>query len=123
MFLYAALRIPIDVFREYPTSLLGLATGQSLNIATAAAGAGLVAWSLRRRAPAAEGVDRAASPAPTIERPLWWRRVAFALLAGFALVIPSDWTQDVPERYGARHPGLEHSWLYPDLPAEARDPG
>ena len=30
--------------------------------------------------------------------------------------IPSDWTQDVPWRYGKRHRGLEHSTLYPALP-------
>jgi len=32
LFLYAFLRIFVDLFREYPTSLLGLATGQVLNI-------------------------------------------------------------------------------------------
>jgi hypothetical protein len=29
------------------------------------------------------------------------------------MVIPSDWTQDVPERYGKRHPGMMHSRFYP----------
>ena len=38
LFLYAFLRIGVDVFRVYPTSLLGLATGQALNIATSAIG-------------------------------------------------------------------------------------
>ncbi len=33
----------------------------------------------------------------------------------FCLTIPSNWTQDVPARYGGRHPGLGHSWLYPKL--------
>jgi hypothetical protein len=32
------------------------------------------------------------------------------------LVIPSDWTQDVPARYGARHQGMTHSQLYPVVP-------
>jgi hypothetical protein len=32
------------------------------------------------------------------------------------MVIPSDATRDVPERYGRRHPGLEHSAIYPNLP-------
>jgi hypothetical protein len=39
----------------------------------------------------------------------------FAVLLAAPLVIPSDWTQDVPARYGARHPGLRHSLLYPPL--------
>jgi hypothetical protein len=46
---------------------------------------------------------------------LWLKRVAYALLLAFCLVIPSDWTQDVPERYSKRHPGLRHSALYPPL--------
>jgi hypothetical protein len=33
----------------------------------------------------------------------------------FCLVIPSNWTQDIPARYGRRHPGLHHWWLYPLL--------
>ncbi len=44
-----------------------------------------------------------------------WRRVLLAALVWFAFAIPSDWTQDVPARYGARHPGLHHSILYPPL--------
>ena len=32
LFLYAFLRLFVDLFREYPTTLLGLATGQALNI-------------------------------------------------------------------------------------------
>ena len=43
------------------------------------------------------------------------QRLAFAGLLLFCLTIPSNWTQDVPARYGARHPGLEHSWLYPEI--------
>ena len=31
------------------------------------------------------------------------------------LVIPSDWTQDVPDRYGKRHDGMTHSALYPAI--------
>ncbi|MGH8632521.1 MAG: prolipoprotein diacylglyceryl transferase, partial [Burkholderiales bacterium] len=45
LFLYAFLRIGVDVFRVYPTSLLGLATGQALNIFTSVAGLALLAWS------------------------------------------------------------------------------
>ena len=41
--------------------------------------------------------------------------LAFAVLLVACLAMPSNWTQDVPRRYGARHPGLEHSRLYPAL--------
>ena len=41
--------------------------------------------------------------------------MAFAGLLAFCLTIPSNWTQNVPARYAARHPGLEHSWLYPPI--------
>jgi hypothetical protein len=47
--------------------------------------------------------------------PSWTQRTAFALVLLFCLAIPSNWTQDVPARYGKRHSGLEHSWLYPEI--------
>jgi hypothetical protein len=56
------------------------------------------------------------------ERPLAWRRALFALILPFTLVIPSDWTQDVPARYGKRHPGLVHSPLYPALAGQQAPP-
>jgi phosphatidylglycerol:prolipoprotein diacylglycerol transferase len=31
------------------------------------------------------------------------------------LTIPSNWTQDVPARYGTRHPGMRHSAIYPPI--------
>jgi hypothetical protein len=31
------------------------------------------------------------------------------------MVIPSDWTQDIPARYGKRHDGMAHSALYPEV--------
>ena len=37
------------------------------------------------------------------------------LLVLLPLTIPSDWTQDVPARYGYRHPGMERSLLYPPV--------
>jgi hypothetical protein len=49
------------------------------------------------------------------ERSLWPARVVFALLLLFSLTLPSDRTQDVPARYGDRHPGLRHSTLYPPV--------
>jgi len=48
--------------------------------------------------------------------------VAFALVIVVSLTIASNWTQNVPERYGARHAGLQHSWLYPDIDTRAQQP-
>jgi phosphatidylglycerol:prolipoprotein diacylglycerol transferase len=46
---------------------------------------------------------------------MWWQRALFAAILLFCLTIPGNWTQDVPDRYGKRHPGLRHSWIYPDI--------
>jgi phosphatidylglycerol:prolipoprotein diacylglycerol transferase len=118
LFLYAFFRIFIDVFREYPTSLLGLATGQVLNIGMALLGAVLIGLAWRHRWGRAEhgaGVARTRDAAGVA-----WRRLLFAVLLLFCLVIPSDWTQDVPERYGNRHPGLAHSAGYPRIDTAAK---
>ena len=50
--LYAGLRIPIDLLREYPVNALGLPTGQGNNVIMTALGVCLVAlnvWRARRR--------------------------------------------------------------------------
>ena len=119
LFLYAFLRIFVDVFREYPTTLLGLATGQVLNVLLSALGLGLIlvpSWKGRGRADAA--APRAVSPQEDLASAgLGWRRLSFAALLLFSLVMPSDWTQDVPARYGHRHAGLGYSVLYPRITA------
>ncbi len=71
---------------------LALGTGQTLNIIMAVVGAGALYRSCLRR------------------------------LLALCLTIPSNWTQDVPARYGMRHPGLEHSWLYPEIDTAPRQP-
>jgi phosphatidylglycerol---prolipoprotein diacylglyceryl transferase len=111
--LYAGLRIPIDLLREYPVNALGLPTGQGWNVIMAIAGATLLArnWRLARTpgrlGPAAPLPAEAEAPAGV------WRRAALALVLLFPLVIPSDATRDIPSRYGHRHPGLEYSAMYP----------
>ncbi len=116
LFLYALLRVFVDVFREYPTTLLGLATGQVLNLGTSAVGLALFVWAVTRR----RSHPASAEPAILGSRRQYardgvgaWRPALFATLLVFSLAISSDWTQDVPERYGKRHPGLHHSALYP----------
>jgi hypothetical protein len=113
IFWYAFLRIFVDLFREYPTRLFGLATGQSLNLFMSALG--LVLWiGFARRGgqpPAAVRTAEGGRP------PLWWRRLVFAAILLVCLTMPSDWTQDIPQRYGKRHPGLHYSRIYPRITA------
>jgi phosphatidylglycerol:prolipoprotein diacylglycerol transferase len=113
LFLYASLRIFVDLFREYSTTLLGLTTGQSLNLSFAALGLGLMVWAARGRT--GPVTSAASDDVPTPAGGLLWRRLVFAAILLFSLTLPSDWTQDVPVRYGKRHPGLRHSTIYPAL--------
>ena len=116
LFLYASLRIFVDVFREYPTTLLGLATGQSLNLFMTLLGLVLVFGRMRSPSEVAPaGAFSGAISHGALSRGLPSRRAVFVFLLLFSLVLPSDWTQDVPARYGRRHPGLEHSILYPNI--------
>lgn len=128
LFLYSFLRIPVDLFREYPTSLLGLATGQALNIALSVVGLAIITSvcalpnGKKLNAENAEiagqeiefSLGSANSALRTDQEVGWVKPVLIALLL-FCLVMPSDWTQDVPERYGKRHSGLTHSSMYPKI--------
>ena len=107
---YGFLRIFIDFFREYRTEFLGLPPGQEFNIFMTVIGVVLIAWAYRRR----DGDEIPPSRASPIW-PSWGQRLVLGILVALPLIIPSDWTQDVPERYGKRHSGLVHSALYPDL--------
>ena len=119
LFLYAFLRIFVDVFREYPTTLLGLATGQVLNILLTVLGLGLMLVPSRKSGgKTLVAVPLAVSMQKNLSSDgLGWRRLSFAVLLLFSLVLPSDWTQDVPARYGHRHAGLRHSAVYPRIAA------
>ena len=122
VFWYAFPRIFIDLFRDYPTHRLALGTGQTLNILMALLGAALLYRSrLRRQGRLRSGAAYAPPPGRSPDTPpLAVQRVAFAGLLACCLTIPSNWTQDVPARYGGRHPGLEHSWLYPAIDTTPR---
>lgn len=125
LFLYAFLRIPVDIFREYPTSLLGLATGQALNLFMSVMGLGLVVYicTTGRRY---NGFRKEHSEADSYEEyssgPVGWRMPVFIALLVFCLTIPSDWTQDIPARYGERHSGLSYSAIYPNISASESEP-
>ena len=117
VFWYAFPRIFIDLFRDYPTHRFQIGTGQVLNLAMAAIGVLLLVRSRMRRLGRLKRAARTPVPlSPTTDAPpLVTQRIALASLLAFCLTIPSNWTQNVPVRYGARHPGLTHSWLYPDI--------
>lgn len=117
VFWYAFPRIFIDLFRDYPTHRLALGTGQTLNILMASAGVALLVRSRMRRLGwlAATPSLAPVSVTPPGQAPSAFQRVAFAGLLAFCLVIPSNWTQNIPARYGTRHPGMENSWIYPAI--------
>jgi phosphatidylglycerol:prolipoprotein diacylglycerol transferase len=119
LFLYAFLRLFVDLFREYPTDLLGLPTGQVLNLLMSVFGLVLITVLWWRRHQQAEAmVERGTTgpqePASTDVSRL---RFLFVSLLVFSAVIPSDSTQDIPARYGKRHPGLGYSVIYPKIEA------
>src|SRR5262249_10335233 len=135
LFLYPALRIPIDLFRDYHAE--SAATGQAFNVIMAGVGLMLLArnyrsslvpgpWSLVRPwsngpwwvatgedGPGTKDGPGTRDPGPRtvrkhLKNSLGWRRAALAVMLIVPLIIPSDSTRDAPVRYGARHPGLEH---------------
>ena len=110
--LYAGLRIPIDLLREYPVNTLGLPTGQGFNVIMATIGVSLLVRNYRRARRAADVPT--ARPMP--EAGPAWRPWALGAVMAVALVIPSDATRDIPSRYGQRHPGLQYSTMYPRIP-------
>lgn len=118
LILYAGLRIPIDLLREYPTSMWGLPNGQMLNILMVLMGAVLLVINIYR-ARSKPDVEFVAEPGP--EGNIALRRIGLAAVCLLPLVIPSDATRDVPATYGDRHPGLEHSWTYPKIAAELEE--
>ena len=112
--LYAGLRIPIDLLREYPISFMHLPAGQAFNVLMAAAGLALLAKNaLWPPAPLPS------PPAVVAKVPVGrFYRLAFVAVILVSSAIPSDATRDVPVRYGHRHAGLTHSWLYPPIGIE-----
>ena len=108
VFWYAFPRFFIDFFRDYPTHRIALGTGQMLNVVMALLGAALLYRSRLRRLGRLKS-SLAATPSPGASlatAPLASQRIIFVCLLAFCLTIPSNWTQDIPSRYGRRHPGL-----------------
>ena len=116
---YGFLRIFVDLFREYRTDLFGLPAGQEFNILMSIVGLALIVWAHKT-----QGREPALGPTGGLPRQnreaSWLQRISLAVLVAIPLIIPSDWTQDVPDRYGARHEGMEHSNIYPRIPTTDR---
>ena len=125
VFWYAFLRFFIDLTRDYPTHRLAIGTGQTLNIVMALLGLVLLYRSRLRRL---GRLGTKTSPEPQTKdipcrKPLLAQRIALVCMLLFCLILPSNWTQDVPARYGKRHHGLEHSWFYPAIDTAASRKG
>jgi len=112
---YGFLRIFVDYFREYRTEFAGFPPGQEFNVLMSMLGLGLILWGYAKRRVAQPPPTDVPEEPPPAQRATWLQRTAFAVLLIFPVVIPSDWTQDVPERYGKRHPGITHSSIYPPI--------
>ena len=123
VFWYAFLRIFIDLFRDYPTHRLALGTGQTLNIIMTLLGVVLLVRSgMRRLAPSTASRVRVSPPALDAP-PSLMQRASLVVVLLSCLTMSSNWTQDIPERYGKRHPGLEYGWLYLRLDTSPRAAG
>jgi len=110
---YAALRIPIDFLREYPTSMWGLPNGQMLNILMVVVG--VIALIINIYTSRSDKKREIPIKVDENLSRLGVRRFALIILCAIPLVIPSDATRDIPATYGERHPDLEHSWMYPNI--------
>jgi len=118
LFGYGFFRILIDFFREYRMELFGLPPGQEFNIGMSIVGMILIIWAAKRDSSGVEPITRPASANGLnldAGRAMGARHVILLVLLVLPLFIPSDWTQDVPVRYGKRHEGMVHSQTYPQI--------
>ena len=111
---YGFLRIFVDYFREYRVEIMSLPPGQEFNLFMTVFGIGTIIWAYRHRA-ANRHSDELSDSARSNKSPTWSLRLGLLMVIFLPLIIPSDWTQDIPKRYGARHPGLTYSALYPEI--------
>ena len=114
---YGFLRFFVDFFREYRTGFFGLPPGQEFNLFMAVLGVFLLFWFYSRKKVTKNNPilsSKEISSTWFMHR-IWFKQVVFSFLLVFPMIIPSDWTQDVPARYEKRHPGLNYSILYPKI--------
>jgi len=116
---YGFFRIFIDYFREYRTDIFGLPPGQEFNIGMTVVGVSLIIWAYKRKQVGVPLLTLSAISdgyALDVRKATRLKRLIFRMLLIIPLTIPSDWTQDVPQRYGERHEGMSYSRLYPKIP-------
>lgn len=111
---YGFLRIFVDLFREYRTELFGFPPGQEFNLVMSILGLLLLVWAYKSQS-GKRTLGPMESLLETSREASLLQRISLAALVAIPLIIPSDWTQDVPERYGTRHEGMQHSALYPRI--------
>ena len=116
LFWYAFSRLFVDIFREYRVESWGLGTGQAINLVMSITGLVLLFWFHRKGLKRASEVITSPHGAVAVPTQLWPRRILLLLILLLCPIICSDWTQDIPARYGKRHPGLNYSILYPKVP-------
>lgn len=115
---YGFLRIFVDFYREYRTDFYGFPPGQEFNLFMTFVGVCMLILFYRKRQRSDELSISAFStgkPSAGSISGLWSRRLIFGLLLVLPTIIPSDWTYDIPQRYGHRHPGLNYSPIYPQI--------
>lgn len=121
---YGFFRIFIDYFREYRTDIFGLPPGQEFNIGMTVVGVSLIIWAYKRKQVGVPLLTLSAISdgyALDVRKATRLKRLIFRMLLIIPLTIPSDWTQDVPQRYGERHEGMSYSRLYPKIPSITDD--
>lgn len=114
---YGFLRIFVDFFREYRTDLFGFPPGQEFNLFMTFLGLSMLWWFYRKREVSREKSlrDALVSHRAADRSCLWARRAIFLLILVLPMIIPSDWTKDVPEGYSRRHPEISYSAIYPRI--------
>ena len=114
---YGFLRFFVDFFREYRTGFLGFPPGQEFNLFMTVLGVFLLfCFYSEKRVTKNNPIPSSSGISSTwFTYRIWFKQVVFAFLLVFPMIIPSDWTQDVPARYEKRHPGLNYSILYPKI--------
>lgn len=115
---YGFLRIFVDFFREYRTDFFGFPPGQEFNIIMTLVGLSLLVYFYRRAKRSGSDISHAHVSQDSLSQNLqvaWYKKAAFIILLALPIIIPSDWTQDVPARYSGRHPGISYSAIYPRI--------
>ena len=112
--LYGFLRLIIDFSREYRSDFFGLPPGQEFNLFMTVLGLFLLYrfYSKKRVAKDNPIHFSSVSSSNVSKNAIWFKKIVFVFLLVFPMIIPSDWTQDIPARYEKRHPGLNYSILY-----------